>query len=125
MEPLGLEVYYNGDRGLTEFKIACYQSSGGAWHYIGKYTPDFLIIQRKNGAIHKAIITETKGTIFAKEERFLEKRHFVENKFIPFNNDLFGYKRFDYLYLEDSMSDAQRQILIHDRLCEFFEEGAL
>ena len=123
LEPLGLEVYYNGDRGLTEFKIACYQSSGGAWHYIGKYTPDFLIIQRKDGAIHKAIITETKGTIFAKEERFLEKRHFVENKFIPFNNDLFGYKRFDYLYLEDSMSDAQRQILIHVRLCEFFGEA--
>ncbi len=25
MEKLGLEVYYNGDRALTEFKIKCYK----------------------------------------------------------------------------------------------------
>ena len=109
--------------GSRSFKIACYRSSGGAWHYIGKYTPDFLIIQRKNAAIHKVIIAEAKGGIYAQADRFPEKRWFVENKFIPFNNDLYGYKRFDYLYLEDSMSDAQRQILIHDRLCEFFGEA--
>lgn len=123
LKPLGLEVYYNGDRGLTEFKIACYRSSGGAWHYIGKYTPDFLIIKRKDGAIYKVIIAEAKGGIYANADRFPEKRWFVENKFIPFNNDLYGYKRFDYLYLEDSLSDSLRKTLIHDRLCEFFGEA--
>ena len=119
---LGLEVYFNGDRALTEFKIACYQSSGGAWYYIGKYTPDFLVIQRKDGAIHKAIIAEAKGGIYANADKFPEKRHFVETKFIPFNNDLFGYKRFDYLYLEDSLTSEQRKIKIHEKISAFFAE---
>ena len=60
---LGLEVYYNGDRALTEFKIRCYKTGGGKWRYIGMYTPDFLILQRRDGKIHKAIIVETKGEI--------------------------------------------------------------
>ena len=63
----GLEVYYNGDRAMTEFKIKCYKSTGHGWNYIGMYTPDFLIIQRRDGKIHKALIVETKGKIYANE----------------------------------------------------------
>lgn len=120
---LGLEVYYNGDRAMTEFKIACYESVGGKWNYIGRYTPDFLVIQRKDGVIHKAMIAEAKGGIYAKADLFPEKRHFVEKKFIPFNNDLFGYKRFDYLYLEDTDNPSERRAKIHDKICAFFEEA--
>ena len=52
IENLGLEVYYNGDRAMTEFKIKCYKKNGSKWSYVGIYTPDFLIIKRKDGKIH-------------------------------------------------------------------------
>lgn len=29
IEELGLEVYYNGDRAMTEFKIKCYKKTSG------------------------------------------------------------------------------------------------
>jgi len=52
VERFGLEVYYNGDRAMTEFKIKCYKSTEHGWSYIGMYTPDFLIIQCKDGKIY-------------------------------------------------------------------------
>ena len=55
IEELGLEVYYNGDRAMTEFKIKCYKKTSGKWNYIGIYTPDFLIIKRKDGVIHMIV----------------------------------------------------------------------
>ena len=122
IEKLGLEVYYNGDKALTEFKIKCYKKSGGKWNYIGKYTPDFLIIQRKDGAIHKAIIVETKGQIYANDPTFRDKRSFMETEFVKHNNTAFGYQRFEYLYLEDSMLESDRIELTHNKIKEFFGE---
>lgn len=120
VEQLGLEVYYNGDRAMTEFKIKCYRSAGHGWAYIGMYTPDFLIIQRKDGAIHKALIVETKGKIYANDPAFKDKRAFVESEFLRQNNAAFGYERFEYLYLEDTMSAKERVIRTHEKICEFF-----
>lgn len=122
IEKLGLEVYYNGDKALTEFKIKCYKKSGNKWSYIGKYTPDFLIIKRKDGAIHKAIIVETKGQIYANDPTFIDKRNFMETEFVKQNNTAFGYERFDYLYLEDSTSELDRITITHDKIKEFFGE---
>ena len=122
IERLGLEVYYNGDRAMTEFKIKCYKQTGGKWRYIGLYTPDFLIIKRKDGKIHKAIIVETKGEIYANDPTFKDKRSFMETEFRKQNNKAFGYERFEYLYLEDMMSDADRLLLTHSKICEFFKE---
>jgi hypothetical protein len=119
---LDLEVYYNGDRAMTEFKIKCYKNSNGKWSYVGIYTPDFLIIKRKDGNIHKAIIVETKGDIYKNEPTFKDKRTFMETEFAKKNNDAFGYDRFDYLYLEDSLPDNDRIILTHKRIKEFFKE---
>lgn len=119
---LDLEVYYNGDRAMTEFKIKCYKNAGGKWSYVGIYTPDFLIIKRKDGKIHKAIIVETKGDIYKNDPAFKDKRTFMETEFAKKNNDAFGYDRFDYLYLEDSLLDNDRIILTHKRIKEFFEE---
>ena len=119
---LDLEVYYNGDRAMTEFKIKCYKNSNGKWNYVGIYTPDFLIIKRKDSKIHKAIIVETKGDIYKNDPTFKDKRTFMETEFTKKNNDAFGYERFDYLYLEDSISDSDRIILTHNRINEFFEE---
>lgn len=124
VEKLGLEVYYNGDRALTEFKIRCFKQNGGRWQYIGKYTPDFLIIQRKAGQIHKAVIVETKGKIYANDPTFLDKRKFMETQFLKQNNDAFGYNRFEYLYLEDTLPEKERIVQTHKAITSFFKEDA-
>lgn len=122
IEKLGLEVYYNGERAMTEFKIKCYKQSGGKWSYVGVYTPDFLIIKRKDGKIHKIIIVETKGEIYANDPTFKDKKTFMETEFSKQNNAAYGYERFDYLYLEDTLSEKDRLLLTHRKICEFFKE---
>ena len=112
-----LEVYFNGDDMLTEFKINCYKQVGDSWRYIGKYVPDFLLLSRdENNQIHKIVIIETKGEGFA--PAFAEKRNFMQTEFIKKNNEQFGYKRFDFLYLEDTLTAEQRRQatlqIIHD-----------
>ena len=119
---LNLEVYYNGDRALTEFKISCYKKLGSYWKYIGMYTPDFLIIKRKDGAIHRAIIVETKGRIYANDPTFQDKKAFVQNTFLQKNNETFKYHRFEYLYLEDSESEQERINKTAAAIKDFFEE---
>ena len=120
LQSLGLEVYYNGDRAMTEFKIKCYRRSGSKWVYIGMYTPDFLIIQRKDREIYKAVIVETKGEGYA--GNFREKRRFMETAFLEQNNQAFGYERFDYLYLEDSVPENERLTITHQKIIDFFGE---
>ena len=122
IENLGLEVYYNGDRAMTEFKIKCYKKNGSKWSYVGIYTPDFLIIKRKDGKIHKIIVVETKGEIYAKDPTFKEKKTFMETEFAKQNNTAFGYERFDYLYLEDRLPEKDRMTLTRRKICEFFKE---
>lgn len=121
IERLGLEVYYNGDRTMTEFKVKCYKRSAGVWQYVGMYTPDFLILQRKEGKIHKVMIAETKGEIYANDLKFKDKKEFVETEFLRQNNAAFGYERFEYLYLEDTMSEKDRLVLTQKTICNFFE----
>lgn len=123
IEKLGLEVYYNGDRAMTEFKIKCYKKNGSKWSYVGVYTPDFLIIKRKDGKIHKIIVVETKGEIYAKDPMFKDKKTFMETEFSKQNNAAYGYERFDYLYLEDTLPEKDRLTLTHQKICEFFKEG--
>ncbi len=122
IEKLGLEVYYNGDRAMTEFKIKCYKQNGEKWKYIGIYTPDFLIIKRKGDKIHKVIIVETKGGIYANDPTFKDKKTFMESEFSKQNNKAFGYERFDYLYLEDKLSEKERILLTQKKIKEFFKE---
>lgn len=122
IENLGLEVYYNGDRVMTEFKIKCYKKNGSKWSYVGIYTPDFLIIKRKDGKIHKIIVVETKGEIYAKDPAFKDKKTFMETEFSKQNNKAFGYERFDYLYLEDTLPEKDRMTLTRQKICEFFKE---
>lgn len=122
IENLGLEVYYNGDRAMTEFKIKCYKKNGSKWSYVGMYTPDFLIIKRKDGKIHKIIVVETKGKIYANDPMFKDKRTFMETEFSKQNNIAFGYERFDYLYLEDTLSEKERLTMTYQKISEFFKE---
>lgn len=116
-----LEVYFNGDDTLTEFKIRCYKQTGHHWHYIGLYYPDFLIIRRDaGGEIHQVAIIETKGQGFA--AGFADKRRFIETAFLEKNNEKFGYRRFEFLYLEDGMTREERQHKILRTLQQFFTE---
>ena len=120
-----LEVYYNGDDTLTEFKIDCFKHNGRYWVRIGKYVPDFLVLSRNaEGGIHKVIIVETKGEGFA--AKFADRRKFMETQFIKQNNEKFGYRRFEFLYIEDTLSPEKRKQKIFDAINSFFnnnEEG--
>jgi len=99
----GLEIYYNGERGLTEFVINCYAKEGKYWKPIGRYTTDFLIIKRtQRDKIYKALLVETKGAIYADDKKFQKKKTYLETEFLRLNADKFGYQKFDFLYLEDS-----------------------
>ena len=102
-----LEIYFNGDDTLTDFKIDCYKRVGNNWRYIGRYVPDFLLLSRnEHKQIDKVIIIETKGEGFA--AKFKDKLNFM-SEFVKKNNDKFGYQRFDFLYLEDTITAEQRR----------------
>ncbi|MDD4026163.1 MAG: hypothetical protein PHN85_09610 [Kiritimatiellae bacterium] len=119
----GLEIYYNGERQLTEFKIDCYARRGRAWRRVGFYTPDFLLIRRDaNRDIRKVLILETKGKGFAEQTAFTERRNFMENDFIRLNNEKFGYNRFDFLMLRDDIPMPQNLATLAARIQTFFSE---
>jgi type III restriction enzyme len=126
LQSFDLEIYFNGERGLTEFVIDCYKSKNTAkgyakentnntqWQKIGKYTPDFLVIKRDaDNTISKALIIETKGKGFA--EDFKPKREFMENTFKQANPD------FDFLYLEDTVDIATNLSHFKNRAQAFFK----
>lgn len=116
LQQRNLEIYYNGDRALTEFHIRCYeQLRGRGWNYVGMYTPDFLLIQRRAGEIARVLIIETKGSLYANEPQFQKRRHFMETTFKKVNPN------FEYLYLEDSQPDMQRRQQLRDKVARFFQ----
>ena len=109
-----LEVYFNGDDTVTEFKINCYKRTGKLWQYIGKYVPDFLLLSRdQDNRINKIIIIETKGEGFA--AKFADKRDFMETEFVQKNNEKF-------LYLEDTQTPEQRRATTLNAINSFFNE---
>ena len=112
-----LEVYYNGDRALTEFKIKCYKLKNNAWYYIGMYTPDFLLLNRKNNKIDKVLIIETKGSGFADDKAFNDKKEFVKSKFLEINNS-----KFDYFYLQDDENENQALERLNNKIDTLFKE---
>ena len=114
-----LEVYFNGDDQLTAFKINCYHRVGERWNYIGRYVPDFLMLQRDDaGLIHKVLIIETKGEGYA--AKFVPRREFMQQEFLRLNNEKFGYQRFDCLYIEDTMTPDEQTIKTINRIKDFF-----
>ena len=86
MSELGLEVYYNGDNAVADFRVDCFRRSGSTWKKVGKYTPDFLIVRRSGDAIEKILIAETKGVGYSRDQSFVERREFMESVFVPANN---------------------------------------
>ena len=90
-----LGIYYNGERGLTEFAINCFGKEGKYWKNIGKFTTNFLIIKRtekgifanKAGKIHKVLLIETKVALYAEDKVFQKKKNYVETEFLKINHD--------------------------------------
>ena len=118
-----LEIYYNGDKNLTNFRIKAYKKDRKNLKYLGLYTPDFIIIKRNgNELINKILIVETKGKGFSKQQEFLDRKKYMNDIFLQKNNLAFGYKRFEYLYIEDSMSKSEIKRNIKDKINEFFKE---
>lgn len=117
-----LEIYYNGEKEITEFRILCYARHNSYWKYVGKYTPDFLLIKRKDDSIQKVLIIETKGSGYADQKAFLLRKNFVESEFLKMNNDKFGYRKFDYLYLTDSDDMNQNLARLNSKIVSFFRE---
>lgn len=120
---LDLEVYYNGDEQFTEFRLKCYEKAKRGWKYLGRYTPDFLVLQRRDDQIHKALIIETKGEIYANDPLFKAKKLFVETVFCPQNNLQFDYPRFHYLYLDSGLDESARIVKTIETITSFFKEA--
>ena len=114
-----LELYYNGERSLTNFKIQCHAKANGFWARVGEYTPDFLLLERQKRKIYRVLIIETKGSGFADQKGFVARRHFMQTEFIRMNNEKFGYRRFDYLYLADD--DKHYLKKLDDAIQQFFD----
>lgn len=117
-----LEVYFNGDDLLTEFAINCYKRQGTkGWSYLGKYYPDFLMLQRtESGEIARLLIIETKGVAFA--ALFQDKKAFVEQYFLQLNNQEHSLPyEMDFLYLEEQKSMEQLEQLLTSKVNTFFQ----
>ena len=119
MKDKQLEYYFNGDDTLTEFKIRCYRRVGKHWQYDGLYYPDFLVLSRDaEGRIDRICIIETKGEVYA--AKFKERLEFMRDVFVPKNNEAFHRKRFQFLYLEDTISAEERMAKTLQMIKEFF-----
>lgn len=118
-----LEVYYNGDHHISSFRIECFKTENRKTRKIGLYTPDFLVIKRKDNKINKVLIIETKGHGFRSQQEFIDRKNYIENEFVPFNNKKLGYKKFDYLYIEDSLNENEISNLLNNKIKDFFKEG--
>ncbi|GEM55096.1 hypothetical protein B0A58_07640 [Flavobacterium branchiophilum NBRC 15030 = ATCC 35035] len=119
-----LEIYYNGDNYLTQFKIDCFaKNNSNRWNKVGQYTTDFLVIKRTaKEKIHKILMIETKGEGFSNNPDFVKRKDFVETEFLKLNLEKFGYQRFDFLYLEDSKNIAANITKLNDKLNQFFND---
>ncbi len=117
----GLELYFNGERELTSFRIECYTKRADTWRSVGLYTPDFVLIQRNaDGQMHRVLIIETKGSGFADEKGFRARREYMETYFVPMNNDKFGYGRFQYLFISDEDTMDQNMATLLATVTHFF-----
>ena len=67
--------------------------------------------------IDKVIIIETKGEGFA--AKFKERKEFMK-EWVDRNNEQFGYPRFSFLYLEDTLTSEQRRQKTLQAINDFF-----
>ncbi len=111
-----LEIYFNGykDEKLQSFWIQTPR---------GRYTPDFLILKRKDGKkyrknqtipLEKAIIIKTKGKPYYDDE-FRAKEKFVKEKFLSHNNH-FSY----HCFVDDGKNDFTKHLATFKKILKDF-----
>lgn len=116
----GLEIYFNGDKTLTTFKIDCYKRQGKEWQKVGGYVPDFIMLSRNaDDKISRILIIETKGGPY--EEKFKDRRRFMEKEFLELNNEAENTPRFSFLYIKDTDDDTVRLQKLTDAVTHFFD----
>ena len=59
---------------------------------------------------------------FSDAPAFLKKKNFVSNEFLKQNNEKFGYKRFDFLYLADSDNIENNISKLNEKINNFFKD---
>ena len=65
-----------------------------------------MLTRNSDNTINKVIIIETKGEGFA--GKFVPRKQFMKDAFVKLNNDKIGYHRFDFLYIEDTLTKEER-----------------
>ena len=78
-----------------------------------------MISRDEQDAIKQILIIETKGEGFA--AKFAERRQFVEEEFVKLNNERFGYNRFSFLYIEDTMTPTEQDEKTINAINQFFK----
>ena len=77
-----------------------------------------MIIRRDNdNKIDKVLIIETKGSGFADDKAFNDKKEFVKSKFLEINNS-----KFDYFYLQDDENENQALERLNNKIDTLFKE---
>ena len=78
-----------------------------------------MISRDEQDAIKQILIIETKGEGFA--AKFAERRQFMEEEFVKLNNERFGYNRFSFLYIADTMTPAEQDKKTITAITEIFK----
>ena len=76
--------------------------------------------RKADGTINRIAIIETKGEGFS--AKFADRRRFMETEFIRKNNERFGYERFRFLYLEDTLKKEAFVQRTMEIISEFFKD---
>ena len=65
-----------------------------------------MLTRNSDNTINRVIIIETKGEGFA--GKFVPRKQFMEESFVKLNNEMIGYPRFEFLYIEDTLTKEER-----------------
>ena len=65
-----------------------------------------MLTRNSDNTINRVIIIETKGEGFA--GKFVPHKQFMEESFVRLNNEMIGYSRFEFLYIEDTLTKEER-----------------
>lgn len=112
-----LEVYYTGDTRLSGFFIDCFKKQEGRWKPIGKLYPTFVLLRRTadGSDIDRMLMIENQ------QADHTDREEFVKTDFIGRDTAHWGRQRFDFLYLENSLDDTDRQEETLDAIHHFFK----
>ena len=116
IKTLGIEICYNGDKSLSKFFIDCYRRQDGTWKPIGPLCPTFLLFTRTADGkeMDKMLL------VYMQQEEPIDYAEFVKTDFVNRNVDSDGHRHFELLYLENSLTNSQREEETIEAINNFF-----